>query len=189
MVIDRLKKIIGKGPVIDKRVLDRLAGMTETQKDEELQSMLYEMAFQNAVRFTYDELKKQGHFSGLDRNTFFNEMLLVNFWMMEKVFSKYRPGIAKKMHLHYFGLLPDMAERYAALMSRFRTYNLCWDEFTGHHDEFGLEVGKNLFGNEAVYPEKTVSFWLISYTDESIKRYKKVRKELREAGLIVKKEE
>jgi len=189
MVIDRLKKLVGKGPEIRKADLDRLVALPDDQRDDEIQSLLYELAFQNAVSFTYEELKKGGHFGKLERNTFFNEMLLVNFWMMKKVFSKYRPGIAERMHTHYFGSLPDREERTAVLADRIKAYNLCWDEYTGHHDEFGLKVGEILFGREAAVPEKTVSFWIISYTDGSIKKFKKVRKELLEAGLIKKKEE
>jgi hypothetical protein len=185
MVIEGLKKLFGKKDAIEKTELDRLKSLSADHRESELRSVLYELAFQNTASFVYDELKKSDSvFSGIERDAFFQEMLIMNFWMMEKVFSRYIKHVAEKMHLHYFGSLPDIAERAEALTSRLKAYNLCWDEYTGHHDEFGLKVGEIIFGKEAVYPTKSVSFWIITYADASIKKYKRVRKQFREAGLI-----
>ena len=185
MVIERLKKLIGKESIIKKADIGRLAALPPEQREKELQSLFYEFAFKDAAAFVYDNLRRsESPFSNLDRNVFFHEMLIINFWMMRKVFSKYTHDIAEKMHAHYFGSLSDIAERTAALKPKLKAYNLCWDEFTGHHDEFGLKVGEILFGTEAKYPEKNVSFWIITYTDDSIKKYKKMRKQCLEAGLI-----
>ena len=138
--------------------------------------MLYEIAFKDAAAFVYDGLRRpESPFSGLDRNIFFHEILIINFWMMGKVFSKYKKDIAAKMHLHYFGSLADITERNESLAPKFKTYYLCWDDYTGHHDEFGLKVGEALFGKEATYPDKTVSFWIITYTDDHLKKYRKIR--------------
>ncbi len=185
MVIERLRKLIGKEAIIPKADIARLTALPSEQKEKELQSMFYELAFKDAAAFVYDNLRRsESPFSNLDRNIFFHEMLIINFWMMQKVFSKYKHDIAEKMHVHYFGSLSDIAERKTALTPKFKTYNLCWDDYTGHHDEFGLKVGEILFGKEAIYPEKNVSFWIITYTDDSIKKYIKVRKQCLEAGLI-----
>ena len=88
------------------------------------------------------------------------------------------------MHSHYFGSLPDIAERRAALVSKMKDYNLCWDEFTGHHDEFGIKVGEMLFGKDSEFPVRQVSFWIISYADDSIKAFRNLRKQCLDAGLI-----
>ena len=185
MVIERLKKLIGKESIINKADIGRLAALPPEQKEKELQSLFYELAFKDAAAFVYDNVRRsESPFSKLDRNIFFHEMLIINFWMMQKIFSKYMHDIAEKMHAHYFGSLSDIAERNAALKPKLKAYNLCWDEFTGHHDEFGLKVGEILFGKEEKYPEKNVSFWIITYTDDSIKKYKKMRKQCLEAGLI-----
>jgi len=108
----------------------------------------------------------------------------MNFSMMEKVFLKYLGKIAEKMHAHYFGALSDIDERTAALVSKIKTYNLCWDEFTGHHDEFGIKVGETLFGKDSDFPVRQVSFWIISYADDSIKSFRNVRKQCLDAGLV-----
>jgi hypothetical protein len=185
MVIKRLKTMLGKKEIIKKAEVERLKSLSGDHRESELQALLYELAFQNAASFVYDELKKgDSVFSGLERDAFFQEILIMNFWMMGKVFSKYIVQIAEKMHVHYFGTLSDYKERTASLKSRLTAYNLCWDEYTGHHDEFGLKVGEILFGKGACYPEKSVSFWIISYADDSIKRYKKAREQFRESGLI-----
>lgn len=185
MVIERLKKLIGKDSVIKKADVDRLKTLSSEQKEKELQSILYELAFKDAAAFVYENLRRSDSpFSKLDRNLFFHEMLIINFWMMRKVFSKYKHDIAEKMHAHYFGSLSDIAEKTAALAPKMKAYNLCWDDYTGHHDEFGLKVGENLFGKDVLYPEKNISFWIITYTDDSIKKYKKLRKQCLEAGLI-----
>ncbi|MBI5632045.1 MAG: hypothetical protein HZA15_00970 [Nitrospirae bacterium] len=185
MVIERLKKLIGKESVMKKADIDRLSAMPPEQKEQELQSLFYELAFKDAAAFVYDGLSRsESPFSSLDRNAFFHEILIMNFWMMQKVFSKYIKDLAEKMHMHYFGSLSDIAERKAALKPKLKTYSLCWDEYTGHHDEFGLKVGEILFGKGAAYPEKNVSFWIITYADDSIKKYKKARKQCLEAGLL-----
>jgi len=185
MVIERLKKLMGKDSVIKKADINRLTAMQPEEREKELQSLFYELAFKDAAAFVYENLRRSDSpFSSLDRNLFFHEMLIMNFWMMQKVFSKYIKNLAEKMHIHYFGSLSDIDERSAALKPKLKTYNLCWDEYTGHHDEFGLKVGENLFGKDAQYPERNVSFWIITYTDDNIKKYKKVRKQCLEAGLL-----
>jgi len=185
MVIERLKKLVGKDSVIKKADMARLAAMPTEQREKELQSIFYELAFKDAAAFVYENLRRsESPFSSLERNAFFHEILIINFWMMQKVFSGYMKGLADKMHMHYFGSLSDISERKDALAPKLKTYNLCWDEYTGHHDEFGLKVGEILFGKEVRYPEKNVSFWIITYTDDSIKKYKKLRKQCLEAGLI-----
>lgn len=185
MVIERLKKLVGRDSVIKKADVDRLLALPPDQREQELQALFYELAFKDAAAFVYDSLRRsESPFSGLERNVFFHEILIMNFWMMQKVFSKYMKGLADKMHTHYFGSLSDINERKAALSPKLKTYSLCWDEFTGHHDEFGLKVGEYLFGKDVSYPEKNVSFWIITYADESIKKYKKARKQCLEAGLL-----
>lgn len=184
MVIKRLKTLFGKGQAIKESEIKRLKAMPADEREKDLQSLLYETAFQNAAAFVHDELKKAGLFSGLERNHFFQEILIMNFWMMDKVFSKARRDLAEKMHQHYFGCLPDVAERTVLLSRKFKTYYAAWDDYTGHHDEFGIKAGEALFGKEGTHPERQVSFWIISYTDESIKKYKQIRKALREADIL-----
>ncbi|MBI5848409.1 MAG: hypothetical protein HZB31_10765 [Nitrospirae bacterium] len=187
MVIERLKTMIGKGPIIKKADIARLSGLQSEEREKELLSICYELAFKDAAAFVYDGLRRpESPFSVLERNAFFHEMLIINFWMMDKVFSKYMKDLAENMHAHYFGSLSDIEERKTALAPKFKAYYLCWDEYTGHHDEFGLRVGEVLFGKEAVYPEKNVSFWIITYADDSIKKYRKLRAQCLEAGLIQK---
>jgi hypothetical protein len=184
MVIERVKTLFGKGQAIKETEIKRLKAIPIDERDADLRSVLYEIAFQNAATFVHDELKKRGLFSGLERDHFFQEILMLNFWMMDKVFSKIRKDLAESMHHHYFGSLPDIAERTAALPKKFKTYYGAWDDYTGHHDEFGKKVCEALFGKESACPVKQVSFWIISYADDSIKKYKKIKKALREAGII-----
>jgi hypothetical protein len=184
MVIKRLKTLFGKGEVIKESEIKRLQAMPADEREKDMQSLLYETAFQNAATFVHDELRKSGLFSRLGRDHFFQEILILNFWMMDKVFSKVRKDLAEKMHQHYFGCLPDIAERTAALSKKFKTYYAAWDDYTGHHDEFGKKAGEVLFGKEGTYPERQVSFWIISYADDSIKKYKKIRKAFREAEIF-----
>jgi hypothetical protein len=184
MVIERLKTFFGKGQPLTEAEIKRLKAVPAEERDTELRSLLYEVAFQNAATFVHDELKKKGLFSGLERDHFFQEILMLNFWMMDKVFSKIRKDLAEKMHHHYFASLPDIADRTASLPKKFKTYYGAWDEYTGHHDEFGKKVCEALFGKGSAYPERQVSFWIISYADDSIKKYKKIRKALREAEIF-----
>lgn len=185
MVIERLKKLMGRDSVIKKADISRLTAMQPEQREQELRSVFYELAFKDAAAFVYENLRRsESSFSRLDRNLFFHEMLIVNFWMMRKVFSKYQHDIAEKMHADYFGSLSDIAEKTAALAPKMKAYNLCWDDYTGHHNEFGLKVGEHLFGKDAQYPDKNVSFWIITYTDDCLKKYKKLRKQCLEAGLL-----
>ena len=186
MVIKRLKSLFSKESGLKSDDLQRLASLQDQQRADELHSLLYEFAFQNAAKFVHDELRRhESPFKGLQRDLFFNEILIMNFWMMEKVFLKYLgEKMAEKMHSHYFGSLPDIADRTAALPLKLKSYNLCWDEFTGHHDEFGIKVGETLFGKDSEFPVRQVSFWIISYADDSIKSFRNVRKQCLETGLI-----
>jgi hypothetical protein len=184
-MISRIKKLLGKEDHLKKADLDKLMKLSPGERGPFLISILYESAFQNAAKFVHDELRRpESPFLQLQRDLFFNEILIMNFWMMEKVYLKYLGEIAEKMHSHYFGALSDIEKRTAALPGKMKTFSLCWDEFTGHHDEFGLKVGETLFGPDSEFPVKQVSFWIISYVDDSIKTFRKIRKQCLETGLI-----
>jgi len=189
MVMKRLKSLFVKERGLKTDELQKLASLEGQERADELHALLYEYAFQNAARFVHDELRRhESPMKDLQRHLFFNEMLVINFWMVEKVFLHYLGSLAVKMHSHYFGTLPDIDERTVALQNRIKTYNLCWDEFTGHHDEFGLKVGEQLFTIDAEFPVKQVSFWIISYVDDSLKSFRSIRKQLLDSGLIHRKE-
>ncbi|MBA4372158.1 MAG: hypothetical protein C0402_04790 [Thermodesulfovibrio sp.] len=184
-ILDFIKGLFKKEEELARKSADKLKALSLEERDREMSAFLYQCCFDNAAKFVHEELHRPGSpFVKLSREHFFNEILLVNFWAVDKVFRKYREGLAEKLHQHYYGVLPDAAERVADLAARFKTYNNEWDDYSGHQDLFGLKIGEMLFGSKDGYIVPEVSYWVISYADGYIKSLKKIRTAYKEAGII-----
>ncbi|MHB8880050.1 MAG: hypothetical protein ACYC69_00915 [Thermodesulfovibrionales bacterium] len=184
-ILDFIKGLFKKEEALVKKSVQELMRLAPEERDSRIRDFLYQFCFDNAAKFVHEELHRAGSpFVCLPRDHFFNEMLLMNFWMVDKVFRKYKPGLAAELHLRYYGVLPNMPDRVSELARRFKTYYNEWDDYTGHQDLFGMKVGELLFGSKHGYSGTEVSFWVISYSDEAVTSLKKIRKAYRDAKFI-----
>lgn len=184
-ILDFIRGLFRKEEELARKSAEKLKSLQPEEREREMTAFLYQCCFDNAAQFVHEELHRPGSpFAKLSREHFFNEILLVNFWVVDKVFRKYREGLAEELHKHYFGILPDAEERGADLAARFKTYYNDWDDYSGHQDLFGLKIGEMLFGSKEGYSVPEVSYWIISYADGYMTSLKKIRTAYREAGII-----
>lgn len=188
MVIDVIKKILGKDMVVSSAELDHLKGLSPEKVQDELGSLLSKICIDLSADFVKSELvRAESPFGSLDKSDFFHEMLIMNFWIVDKVFSKHMKHLSGIVLARCQVLFPHSGEKFALVPDRFRRYYDSWDDHTGHQDLFAQEAGKILFG-DTPYMEKQAAFWLIIYADKTVKALKKVRKACRERELFVKEE-
>ncbi|TAN40969.1 MAG: hypothetical protein EPN25_05750 [Nitrospirae bacterium] len=186
MAISNLKKgLFIKEEDMAQKSVQVLMTLPPEERDSGVKEVLYKFCTESAEQFVQGEVQCQGSpFADLPRAHFFNEMLLINLWMIDKVFNKYKPELVAGIHQHYSGMPPDMPDRISGMARRFKTYHNEWDDYTGHQDLFGIKAGGLLFRSKNGYPVNEVSFRIISYSEESIAVLKKIRKAFREAKLI-----
>lgn len=184
-ILDFIKGLFNKEGDLAQKSVQTLMNLTPEERNSGMRDFLYQFCFDNAAKFVHEEMHRKGSpFVDLPRDHFFSEMLIMNFWMVDKVFKKHKPGLAAELHQRYFGLLPEAADAAEVMAVRFKTYYSQWDDYSGHLDLFGMKVGELLFNSETGYSGPQVSFWIISYADEAVKALKKIRKAYREAKFI-----
>jgi hypothetical protein len=181
-ILDFIKGLFRKEEVLAKKSVQKLMTLAPEERGSGIGDFLYQFCFDNAAKFVYEEMhRKSSPFVKLSRDHFFSEILIMNFWIVDKVFKKHMPFLAAEFHHRYFGTLPDAADGMA---KRFKIYYDDWDDYTGHQDLFGMKAGELIFDSNSDFPVPEVSFWIISYADEAIKSLKKIRKAYREANLL-----
>jgi hypothetical protein len=184
-ILDFIKGLFKKEEDLAQKSVQKLMALAQEERDSGIRDFLYQFCFDNAAKFVHEEMHRQGSpFVDLPRDHFFNEILTMNFWMVDKVFKKHKPGLAAELHQRYFDLLPDAAEAAEVMVKRFKAYYDEWDDYSGHQDLFGMNAGELLFNSKSGYPGNVVSFWIISYADEAIKSLKKIRKAYTEANIL-----
>jgi len=184
-ILDFIKGLFKKEEDLAEKSVQKLMTLAQEERDRGIRDFLYQFCFDNAAKFVHEEMHRQGSpFVDLPRDHFFSEILLMNFWMVDKVFKKHMPGLAAKLHQRYFGTFTDATGAADGMAERFKTYYSEWDDYTGHQDLFGAKAGELLFHSTSGYPVPEVSFWIISYSDEAIKALKKIRKAYREAKIL-----
>lgn len=181
-ILDFIKGLFIKQEEVAQKSVQEILTLAPEGRDNGVRDFFYQFCFDNAAKFVHEEMHRQGSpFVDLSRDHFFREILLMNFWMVDKVFKKHKPDLAAGLGRRYFALLPDAAE---GMVKRFNSYYNEWDDYSGHQDLFGMKVGELLFNSKSGYQVTEVSFWIISYSDEFITSLKKIRNTYREANLL-----
>ena len=184
-ILDFIRGLFSKEEDLAQKSVQKLMSLAPEERDSGIRDFLYQFCFDNAAKFVHEELHRQGSpFVELPREHFFYEILIMNFWMVDKVFKKHKPGLAGQLHRRYFAVLPDIAEAVENMATRFKAYYNEWDDYSGHQDLFGMTAGEFLFNSKSGYAGHEVSFWIISYADEAVKALKKIRAAYREAKFI-----
>lgn len=185
MVIDFIKEILDKEARIRREKIKKLQGAPDSRVAEELGQMLYRMSVDLAAIFVQEELsKKDTPFKGLDKYTLFHEMMIVNFWLIDKIFSKYLNTLPERVYNLYSLSFPQAADYLGTVPEKFKAYYNSWDDVTGHHDIFGEKVAEILFGKELLNVERRVSFWIVLYSDKALKTFKRFRNICRDMNVL-----
>lgn len=183
MISSYIKKFFpGKDPVWKKR-LRELKKMEPGHVQKQLAFILYDECLRSAAKFVHVEIKREDSpFKGLTEYSLFHEIMIINFWIVDKVFSgKKRDLLMNEIYNAYNNsYFPSYGHAQAvdfnSLSAIFKKYYSAWDELSGHQDNFGVKAGERICeSNNIKAPSYQISFWMISYADDTMKTFEKIR--------------
>ncbi|TAN45739.1 MAG: hypothetical protein EPN22_01740 [Nitrospirae bacterium] len=161
------------------RQVEGLKALPVEDAYEKAGDMLHQLCIRKAAEFVKDaQARDESPFKDLHEHDFFHEMLIVDLWMADKVFSGKRKAVAESLHKQYervFYLSGHADKSLDEMRRKFEMYTDTWCDITGHQDEFGLAVSKNLFGSREFKAPYT-SFWIVWHADEMRKNFVEIRK-------------
>ncbi len=161
------------------RRLNEIRGLSGRDREIKMGAFLYDLSIDRATEFVKEELTRQeSPFLNVDKPRFFHEIVLLTFWGVKKVIGN-QSAVMDEIHRNYsenFNLMKTFSEDNDSLVRRYEIYSDSWDDVWGHQDMLGLEVARYIFGNRDEILKPDITFWLISYIDETIKAVEKVRK-------------
>lgn len=173
--LEYIKKIFIKKNLSKGKHPEGIKGFSKEDMDKSLNSLLYETCVKHAADFVKDELNRSDSpFSRLSRSKFFHEVMLINFWIIDKTLEEKQKTLQAEIHKKYLEYFRISEKGWDDLVSeRYKAYYESWDEHSGFHDEFGVKASENIFGRETGIPFARTSFWIITYTDKTIKAFSK----------------
>ena len=187
MVTTLIKKIFSTNNSSSTGRLKKIKNLPEEQMRKELGMFFYETCLHHAVGFVTEELSKgDSPFRAISRHTMLNEILIVNFWLVEKVVARKNKALMDELHIAYAahrsgadGQAPHLLEE------KYRAYHESWNDFTGHHDQFGMKASQYIFGDNRKIPFAQTGFWLISYTHDTMKIFQGIKKSCRKMEIKI----
>lgn len=181
-VIAKLKHILWKERGLEKYQLERLRQLSFEERNAELGIILHDCCVKAAAGFVQQELvRRNSPFRELSKTDFFHEILGLNFWVFEKLFDEKKRTILDAMYSTYsssftWGWESSHKELLDSIKEKHKQYHNNWDELTGHQDLFGERVTRILFGTKQNVPLLETSYWIIAYTDGTIKEFQHIKK-------------
>lgn len=184
-LIERIKGYIERKRRVEKR-LDDMKRFEGKELELKMASFLFEISIEKATEFVREEFSRpESPFQGVEKPKLFHEITLLTFWAVKKVIGN-RPVVIEEMHRNYsesFNLMTTFSEDRDSLFRRYEIYSNSWDDVWGHQDMLGLEVARYIFGNREEILRPDITFWLISYLDDAIKTFEKIKKRWIEKGI------
>ncbi len=187
-IIEKIKSVFGKGPVLSRQQIQRLSRLPKNQAQKEVGLTLFEICVSRAKEFVSGELKRgDSPFRGVSGAVFFHEMLAVTFWILNKEAGGGKT-LLDELHQNYFkafsALDTPQDERNNTLVTKYEQYEDNWNEITGHLDEFGLCVVQNMFGKDESVKTRERTFWIIQYADHAANTFCSLKKSLKQVGAL-----
>ena len=186
-IIESIQRLLGKEPLVPHEQVKRLRRIPEDQARKEMSAIFYEVSVKQASEFVKQELGRgsDSPFHGMSAAALFHEMLAVTFWILDTRVAGGKRDLMSGLHDHYFGHFSatnSSDERHRELMDKYTAYAGTWNEITGHQDEFGAQILSNLFGKEEGLLIRQRSFWIITYTHDTMRAIKPLKRMWSEAG-------
>ena len=169
-----------------------IRSLSGADAERELGLILYNICVESASSFVNQELNRgDSPFRGLQKHRFFHEIALLTFWLAEKGVIGNRKNITEEIQRNYlksinFHLAHDDGQD--AFHSRYKSYYSTWDDVTGHQDLFGMKAAGYIF--EEIKEESNrpdITFWLIVYSDDTLKKLIRFKGLLKKSGFSLKK--
>lgn len=181
MIIEMIKQLLGKKPLVSHKQAKRLRELPEDVARKEMCEILYDVSVKQASEFVKQELGRgtDSPFHGVSSAALFHEMLAVTFWILDARIAGGKRGLMPGLHDNYFSHFSSpkpSEERSRELMDKYTGFDGTWNEITGHQDEFGAQVLRNIFGQDEDKLVRQRSFWIITYTHDTMKTIKPLKR-------------
>lgn len=177
MILTRIIKRI----VPDKhgRRLARLGKMPQGRQLEEAGLVFHEACVECAAEFVKHQLRSaESPFKEVPRERLFHEIMTVNFWALEKLYTRKRPMLMQQVYETYrrtFDVPVNGGSVAGMLAGRFAEYTATWNEETGHQHEFGEKVAEHMFAPGQAFSRPQTSFWIITHAHDVMDELKDLR--------------
>ena len=186
-IIESIQRLLGKEPLVPHEQVKRLRRIPEDQARKEMSAIFYEVSVKMASEFVKHQFGRgsDSPFHGMSPAALFHEMLAVTFWILDTRIAGGKRDLMSGLHDHYFGHFSatnSSDERHRELMDKYTAYAGTWNEITGHQDEFGALVLRNIFGQEEDRLIRQRSFWIITYTHDTMRTIKPLKRLWSAAG-------
>lgn len=185
-----IKKVFNIKDSSCNELFKNLKGLPEERAKEELSLLLHDICVSKASDFVDEEMnKRESPFRGSQRNIFLHEMVVVNYWIVDKVVSGKKREITAELHKNYHNSFnPGKAfeDNSAFLSGRYKTYYDTWNDDTGNQRDFGLKAAEHIFGGSREDRlMDTAAFWIVFYTDGMMKNFLNMRQDWRREGVKI----
>ena len=181
MVLSRIKSLFVQDGGLDKEQVVALTRLPPEMRLAQLGAVLHEICVKSAARFVEEEHHRaDSPFRNLPKSDLFHEMLVINFWIFERLFQGKRSALTDHLYRHYstsfvWGRESSRKELLEAMRGKFKAYDKAWDDYSGHQDAFAREAIGIIFGGEQITEEPQAAFWLISHADRTMNGFARVK--------------
>jgi len=160
---------------------------------EGLGGLVHRLCVEYAADFVQEQLRRgpNSHFSGLDRGRFFHEMLILDYWLADRVVGGKDKSLLGEMQRQYLSSFHHLSGAegngdLAHVEERFRAFSDTWDDVTGHQDIFAEKFAEYLFAGDMNFDGPSVAFWVITHACEVDKKVRDFRLICKELGIRTK---
>jgi hypothetical protein len=161
----------------------RLKAIRKLPRDgaqKELGRLLFDTCVDHALSFIKEEHSKtESLFSGLHKHKLFHEIVAINFWLVDKKFSRSNQSLIDEIHNLYslaYGKSAESIDGPDSLKDRYKIYHDSWNDVTGYQDQFGSRATEFIFGDVNAVPVEQTSFWIISHAHEALKTFSDIKR-------------
>lgn len=176
-MLRRIKSIFVPEKGLSRGQMEILRRLPPDERLARLGAVLHEICVTSAARFVEEQHRRDDSpFADLPQSDLFHEMLVLNFWILERLFQGKRQELMDHVFRRYgssfvWGRESSHQELMTGLRGKFRTYDTSWNDYSGHQDAFARQAIGIIFGDRSVPGAPQAAFWLISYADRTMKDY------------------
>ena len=181
-VLNRIRSVFAGERGLPRSQVERLGRLPPGERLAGVGAALHDLCVTTAARFVEEEHRRaDSPFGGLPKTDLFHEMLVMNFWALERLFKGRRRALMDQVYDRYstsfvWGWESGRKELLESMRAKFKAYDAAWDDYSGHQDVFAREAIGIIFGGGPIAGAPQAAFWLICYADRTMKDFTEVGK-------------
>ena len=184
-VLNRIRSVFAGERGLPRSQVERLGRLPPGERLAGVGAALHDLCVTTAARFVEEEHRRaDSPFGGLPKTDLFHEMLVMNFWALERLFKGRRRALMDQVYDRYstsfvWGWESGRTDLVDSMRAKFTAYDEAWDDYSGHQDGFARQALAIIFGGTPVAEAPRAAFWLISYADRTMKDFTEVGKSVK----------